>query len=444
MQFLKLSRVETMRTHFIFALAALLAVPAWAQERARDTVLLDRVVAVVNSEVLTRIDLDEQVKIATQQLSRQGTPLPAEDVLERQLLERMITARVLLQTARETGIRVEDVQLQRAIERIAQENDLTPEQLRQTMERDGISYSRFREEVRNEILIARLKEREVDSRISITDLEIDAYLRNQELLGGQDDEYNLAHILVTVPEQATPEQIQARREVAERALAQLRGGADFRQVSASFSDAQNALEGGMLGWRTASRLPEIFVDAARTLRVGDISPAIRSPNGFHILKLVDKRGNQSPVIVQQTRARHILVRLSEIVSEADAKQRLSSLKERMEMGESEFAELARLHSEDASAARGGDLGWLSPGDTVPEFERAMSALEPGEVSDPVRTQFGWHLIEVLERREEDMSKERQRLLAREAIRQRKADEAYQEWIRLQRDRAYVEYRLEGR
>lgn len=444
MDFPKLSSVETMRTYFILALAAFLTVPAMAQERARDTVLLDRVVAVVNSEVLTRIDLDEQVKIATQQLSRQGTPLPAEDVLERQLLERMITARVLLQTARETGVRVEDAQLQRAIERIAQENDLTPEQLRQTMERDGISYSSFREEVRNEILIARLKEREVDSKISITDLEIDAYLRNQELLGGQDDEYNLAHILVTVPEQATPEQIQARREVAERALAQLREGADFRQVSASFSDAQNALEGGMLGWRTASRLPEIFVDAVRTLRVGDISPAIRSPNGFHILKLVDKRGNQSPVIVQQTRARHILVRLSEVVSESDARQRLSSLKERMEMGESEFAELARLHSEDASAARGGDLGWLSPGDTVPEFERAMSALEPGEVSDPVRTQFGWHLIEVLERREEDMSKERQRLLAREAIRQRKADEAYQEWIRLQRDRAYVEYRLESR
>jgi peptidyl-prolyl cis-trans isomerase SurA len=433
-----------MRTPFIFALATLLALPAWAQERTRNTTLLDRVVAVVNNEVLTKIDLDEQLKIATQQLSRQGTPLPAVEVLERQLLERMITARVLVQAARETGVRVEDMQLHRAIERIGQENGLTPEQLRQAMEQDGISFTRFREEVRNEILIARLKEREVDSRIAISDAEIDAYLRNQQVQGGQDDEYNLAHILVTVPEQATPEQIQARREVAERALSQLAQGTDFRQVSASFSDAQNALEGGLLGWRTVSRLPEIFVDAVRQMRVGDVSPAIRSPNGFHILKLVDKRGNQSPVIVQQTRTRHILVRLSEIVSESDAKQRLESLKERVEMGETEFAELARLHSEDASGGRGGDLGWLSPGDTVPEFERAMNALEPGQISEPVRTPFGWHLIEVLERRDEDMSKERQRLLAREAIRQRKGDEAYQEWVRLQRDRAYVEYRLEER
>lgn len=433
-----------MRTLLVFVLAPLLALPAWAQERTRNMALLDRVVAVVNNEVLTKVDLDEQLKIATQQLSRQGTPLPAVEVLERQLLERMITARVLVQAARETGVRVEDMQLQRAIERIGQENSLTPEQLRQAMEQDGISFTRFREEVRNEILIARLKEREVDSRIAISDAEIDAYLRNQQVQGGRDDEYSLAHILVTVPEQATPEQIQARREVAERALSQLAQGTDFRQVSASFSDAQNALEGGLLGWRTASRLPEIFVDAVRQMRVGDVSPAIRSPNGFHILKLVDKRGNQSPVIVQQARARHILVRLSEIVSEADAKQRLESLKERVEMGETEFAELARLHSEDASGARGGDLGWLSPGDTVPEFERAMNALEPGQISEPVRTPFGWHLIEVLERRDEDMSKERQRLLAREAIRQRKGDEAYQEWVRLQRDRAYVEYRLEER
>jgi peptidyl-prolyl cis-trans isomerase SurA len=433
-----------MRLAGLLALVWLLALPAWGQERPRDTIRLDRVVAVVNNEVLTRVDLDNQVKIAVQQLSRQGTPLPAADVLERQLLERMIMARVLVQMARETGVRVEDIQLQRAIERIAQENGLTPEQLRDAMERDGVSFARFREEVRNEILIARLKEREVDSRVIVTDAEIAAHLRNQQAQGGRDDEYNIAHILILVPEQATPEQIQARREVAERALAQLNAGADFRQVSASFSDAQNALEGGVLGWRTAARLPEIFVDAVRDMRVGDVSPAIRSPNGFHILKLLDKRGNNSPVIVQQTRTRHILVRLNEVVSETDAKQRLESLRERLVIGEADFAELARLHSEDASAARGGDLGWLSPGDTVPEFERAMSALAPGEISAPVRSPFGWHLIQVLERRDEDLSGERQRLLAREAIRQRKSDEAYQEWVRLQRDRAYVEYRLEER
>lgn len=406
--------------------------------------LLDRVMAVVNSEVLTKLDLDDQVRVATQQLKRQGTPLPDPDVLQRQLLERMITARILVQKARETGLRVDDTQLQRAIERIAEENKLSLEQFREVMDKDGINFSRFREEVRNEILMSRLKEREVDSRIVITDAEIDAYLRNQAARGGADDEFSVAHILVLVPEGASPEQIQAKRVVADRALAQLQAGTDFRQVSASISDAQNALDGGLLGWRTAARLPEIFVEAVRAMSVGDVSPILRSANGFHILKLMDKRGNDTPVIVKQTHARHILIRLNEVVSQDDARQRLAGLRERAVLGNVDFGELARQHSEDASAARGGDLGWLSPGATVPDFERAMDGLNPGEISEPVQTQFGWHLIQVIERRDEDMSKERQRLVARQAIRQRKADEAYQEWIRLERDKAYVEYRLDER
>ncbi len=430
----------------VLFLALLGSVPAAAApgERARgEPALLDRVVAVVNNEVVTQLDLDEQVKVALQQLRRQGTPLPAKDVLERQLLERLVTARVLVQTARETGLRVDDNQLQRSLERIAQENKLTPEAFRKALESDGVNFDRFRNEMRNEILIARLKEREVDSKILITDAEIDNYLKNQQNLGGKDDEYSLAHILVLVPEQASPEQIQAKRAAAEKALVQLRGGADFRQVSAGVSDAQNALEGGPLGWRQTSRLPQIFVESVKAMKVGDLSPVLRSANGFHILKLLDKRGNETPVIVQQTHTRHILVRLNEVVSEADAKQRLFNLKERIDNG-ADFAELARLQSEDASSSRGGDLGWLSPGDTVPEFERAMNALEPGQVSEPVQSPFGWHLIQVLERRNEDMSKERQRLLARQAIRARKSDEAYQEWVRQQRDRAYVELRLEER
>lgn len=419
---------------------------ARAQNAAVDTpaVPLDRVVAVVNSEAVTRLDLEAQVRMATVQLQRQGTPLPPADLLERQLLERMITARVLAQAARESGLRVDDAQLQRAVERIAQENKLTADEFRREIEKDGLSFSRFREEMRTEILVTRLKEREVDSKIVITDAEIESYLRNQATQGGQDDEYSLAHILLLVPEEASPEQIQARKAVAERALAQLKAGADFRQVSASFSDAQNALDGGLLGWRTAARLPEMFVEAVRGLKVGEVSPLLRSPNGFHILKLVDKRGNESPVIVQQTHVRHILVRTNEVVSETDARQRLADLRERVLLGNADFAELARLHSEDASAGRGGDLGWISPGDAVPDFERAMEALKPGELSEPIRSPFGWHLIQVLERRDEDMSKERQRMVARQAIRQRKAEEAYQEWVRLQRDKAYVEYRLEER
>ena len=406
--------------------------------------LLDRVMAVVNSEVLTKLDLDDQVRVATQQLKRQGTPLPDPDVLQRQLLERMITARILVQKARETGLRVDDTQLQRAIERIAEENKLSLDQFREVMDTDGINFSRFREEIRNEILISRLKEREVDNRIVITDAEIDAYLRNQAAQGGTDDEFSVAHILVLVPEGASPEQIQTKRAIADRALSQLQGGTDFRQVSASISDAQNALDGGLLGWRTTARLPEIFVEAVRAMRVGDVSPILRSANGFHILKLMDKRGNDTPVIVKQTHARHILIRLNEVVSEADARQRLAGLRERAVLGKVDFGELARQHSEDASAARGGDLGWLTSGATVPDFERAMDGLKPGEISEPVQTQFGWHLIQVLERRDEDMSRERQRLVARQAIRQRKADEAYQEWIRLERDKAYVEYRLDER
>ncbi len=429
---------------FALLLLPLIATLAPARGLGAEAALLDRVVAVVNSDVLTKLELDDQVRIATQQLRRQGTPLPERQVLERQLLERMITSRILVQTARDTGLRVDDSQLQRAIERIAEENKMSPEQFRETLARDGISFARFREEVRNEILISRLKEREVDSRIVITEAEIDAYLRNQATQGRKDDEFSVAHILILVPESATPEQIQARRVVAERARNQIEQGADFRQVSASFSDAPNALDGGLLGWRTAARLPEIFVDAVRAMRVGEVSPILRSANGFHILKLMDKRGNNSPVMVQQTRARHILIRLNEVVSETEAKQRLSSLRERVVLGNADFGELARQHSEDASAARGGDLGWLSPGDTVPEFQRAMDGLKPGETSEPVRSPFGWHLIQVLERRDEDMSKEKQRLEARQAIRQRKSDEAYQEWIRLQRDRAYVDYRLEER
>ena len=417
------------------------AVAAQDERKKNENLMLDRVVAVVNSEVVTRLDLDEQVKVATQQLNRQGTPLPARDVLERQLLERLVTAKVLAQTAKETGLRVDDTQLQRSIERIAQENKASPEAFRKMLEADGIDFNRFREELRNEILIARLKEREVDSKILITDAEIDNYLKNQQSQGGKDDEFSLSHILVLVPEQASPEQIQAKRVVAQKALDQIKGGADFRQVSAGVSDAQNALDGGPLGWRPAARLPQIFVDSVKNMKVGDVSPVLRSANGFHIIKLMDKRGNETPVIIQQTHARHILIRLSEVVSEAEAKQRLTNLKERIENGTS-FTELARLQSEDASASRGGDLGWLSPGDTVPEFERAMTGLEPDQVSDPVQSPFGWHLIQVVERRSEDMSKERQRVLARQSIRTRKADEAYQEWVRQQRDRAYVELRLE--
>jgi peptidyl-prolyl cis-trans isomerase SurA len=424
-------------------LGALVLAPATAAQPPRKVIVLDRIVAVVNNEVITRGELEEQTRIAMLQLKQQGTPPPAREALERQILERLISNRVQLQLARETGLRVDDGELDRALQRIASDNKLSLEQMRLALEKDGIPFSRFREDVRDQIILARLREREVDSRIVVTDSEVDNFISTQQAQAGREDEYNLSHILVTVPENASPEQIQSRRARAEQALEQIKSGADFRQVAASFSDAPDALQGGAMGWREAARLPALFLDAVKTMAVGSVSPLLRSANGFHILRLNDRRGSAAPVIVTQTRARHILIRTNELVPEAEARRRLDSLKERLD-NKADFAQLARQFSEDASNAKGGDLGWLSPGDTVPEFERAMDALKPGEISPPVQTPFGWHLIQVLERRREDMSRDRMRLEARRALQARKSDEAYQEWLRQRRDLAYIEYRGEER
>jgi len=424
------------------AIACFAAMPAWAQ-RPPPVVVLDRIVAVVNDEVITRAELDARVRFAIKQLAHQGTPQPPLPELERQVLERLVNDRVLLQFAKTTGLRVDDAEIDRALNRIAEDNKLSLEQLRQTLEKDGVPFAKFRGDIQTEIVLSRLREREIDSKIAITEGEIENVISQQQSQQGRPDEYNLSHIIVAVPENASPEQIQSRRARAEQAHAQLKQGADFRQVAAAFSDAPDALEGGALGWRQETRLPSIYVERLRTMRVGELSDVLRSPNGFHVLKLNDKRGLETPVIVQQTHARHILIRTNELVSESEARARLVGLKERLE-NKADFASLARANSEDSSAAKGGDLGWLSPGDTVPEFERAMTALKPGEISSPVKTPFGWHLIQVLERRNEDMSKERQRFAARQALRARKSDEAYQEWVRQLRDRAYVELRLEER
>lgn len=422
--------------------ALVLALPL-ALGQPRKPIVLDRIVAVVNDEVITRGDLDERVRLAAAQLKQQGAPPPPRDALERRVLDHMIIDRAQLQLARETGLRVDDAELDRAVQRIAQENKLTAAQLRAVLEKDGILFSRFREDIRSQIILTRLREREVDNRIVVAESEIDNFLGTQQAQAGRADEFNFSHILVTVPENASPEQIQERRARAEQALEQLKSGADFRQVAAAFSEAPDALQGGAMGWRDADRLPTLFLDALKPMAVGAVSPIMRSANGFHILRLNDRRGSTAPVIVRQTRVRHILIKTNELVPEAEAQRRLVSLKERLD-NKVDFADLARAHSEDASNVRGGDLGWLLPGDTVPEFERAMDALTPGAVSGPVKTPFGWHLIQVLERRNEDMSRERQRLEARRVLRARKSDESYQEWLRQLRDRAYIEYRLEER
>jgi len=408
----------------------------------RTVIGVDRIVAVVNEDVITRIDLQQQLRLAADALKRRGTPLPPADVLEKQVLERMISQKMQLQLAKDSGLRIEDGVLDKTIARIAEQNKLTTDQLRAALERDGVPFSRFREEIRAELTIQRLREREVDSRIVVTEGEIDALLQSMASNESRNTEYNLAHILVRVPEQATAEIIQARQARAEQALAQLKQGTDFGQVSATFSDAPEALKGGVLGWRDSNRLPGLFLDALKSMQVGQVSAPLRSANGFHILKLIEQRGAAS-VLVRQTQARHILIRTNELISESEARNRLLGLRERIENG-ADFAELARLQSQDASASKGGDLGWLSPGDTVPEFERTMNQLNVGQLSQPIKTEFGWHLVQVLNRREQDMSKERVRLDARQSLRERKSDEAYQEWLRLLRDKSYVDIRTEER
>ncbi|MBM3391569.1 MAG: molecular chaperone SurA [Betaproteobacteria bacterium] len=410
-----------------------------AQGRAVRAIEADRIVAVVNDEAITLNELRSQMARVERQLRQQGTQMPPRDVLERHILERMIVDRVQLQLARETGLRIEDSQLDQALARIAESNRMDLAQLRNSLAQDGIAWVKFREDIRAEMTIVRLREREVDSRIVVSDGEIDNFLESAGAMGNE--EYSLAHILLRVPEQAKPDQLARLQARAEDIVAQLRKGADFARLAAANSDAPDGLSGGLMGWRSRERLPSLFAEEVVKLKPGEISSVLRSPAGFHILKLLDRRGGAIKAQpVEQIHARHILIKTSELVSESEARRRLVALKERVTHG-ADFAELARLHSNDLSASRGGDLGWLNPGDTVPEFEQAMNRLKPGEVSEPVQSPFGWHLIQVLARRT-DVSTERVRQSARQALRERKADEAYQDWLRQMRDRAYVEYRLE--
>jgi peptidyl-prolyl cis-trans isomerase SurA len=418
--------------------------PAAAQARGAQPVEVDRIVAVVNDEVITSRELRLRLAQIEQQLKKQKTPLPPGDLLARQVLERLIVDKVQLQFARENSVRVDDIQLERALMRVAENNRMSLADFRKALEKDGISWMNFREDIRNEITVARLREREVDSRIVVSEGEIDNYLANPAAMAQATEEFLVHHILVRIPEQAAPDQLQRLRARADEALAQLKRGADFGQVAASYSEAPDALSGASLGWRSAERLPGLFAEALAKMKPGELSDILRSPGGLHILKLADRRGGiGAGQRLQQTHARHILIKVSELVSENEARHKLLVLKERLD-NKADFGELAKLHSNDLSATKGGDLGWLYPGDTVPEFERAMDGLKIGEVSEPVRSPFGWHLIQVLERRVEDVSQERQRQLARQALRERKSDEAYEDWLRQLRDRAYVEYRFEDR
>jgi len=401
---------------------------------------IDSVAAVVNDDVITRYELEDRVREVVRQLQKQDTPLPAADVLEKQILERMITDMLQQQYARENGVRVDDAQLNPAITRIAQQNGFSSlDKFRAKLEADGVDYKKFREEIRSEIISTRLREREVESKLIISESEVDNYLANKARIGSAGEEFHLAHILVVVPEQASAEKIQAARERAEQALSKLKGGAAFAQVAAGVSDAKDALKGGDLGWRSGDSIPPLFMNELQNMKPGQISAVLRSPSGFHILKLLEKRSADAPVVITQTHARHILIKTSEIMPETEAKKRIMEIKQRIEGG-ADFAEQAKRYSQDGSAQQGGDLDWLSPGQTVPEFEAEMNKLKPGQMG-VVQTQFGWHLIQVLGRRNTDVSVQQKRQQARIAIGTFKSDELYQDWLRQLRDRAFIEYRL---
>jgi len=423
-------------------LLAIAAVHAHAADQKAPPQAIGQVIAVVNDDVITRHQLDERINSVARRLKKQGTPLPESAALEKQLLESMITDLLLAQAAKENGVRVDDEQLDTQLRAIAQKNDIPSlEQFRARLEKDGEDYRKFREEVRGQMTAARLREREVDSKLLVSDSEVDNYLAVESGQPGKGEEYHVAHILVSIPDQASAEKVQASQKRANEALAMLQKGASFAQVAAGHSDAPDALQGGDLGWRPWDQFPPGFRDVLVKMQPGEISPLLHAPNAYHILKLLDRRRQTDTVIITQTHVRHILIKTSDLVPDSEAKSRILEIKKSIENGAS-FAEQAKLHSEDGSASQGGDLGWVSPGELVPEFEKAMNALQPGEMSGPVQTGFGWHLIQVLERRNADVSEEQRRQRARAAIRSLKSDDAWQDWLRQLRDSAHIEYRAE--
>ncbi|QQS53880.1 MAG: peptidylprolyl isomerase [Candidatus Competibacteraceae bacterium] len=421
---------------------------------------LDAIAAVVNDDVITHRELEAATAAIKIQLRQQKVPIPPDSVLENQVLERLILSQLQLRAAERNGITVDDATLNAAIETLARRNNMNLTQLRQMIEKDGTDFAKFRDDVRREIMAARLRQKLVDSQIQVSDQDVDSL--QAQLAGGGGEfggggnsgaggerEYHLAQILIAVPEGATPQQVETARNEADRVLARLRQGADFRQVAVSVSAGRQALEGGDLGWRRADQLPTLFAEVIPKLRPGQLSELIRSPSGFHIVKLLEVKGggeahSSAPSsLVTQTHARHILLKTSPQLSDDEARQRLVQLRQRIQNGE-DFTVVARANSEDsASGERGGDLGWVTPGMLVPQFEQAMNELQPGEISAPFKTPFGWHIVQVQERRQGPASTEIERTRVREALLRRRADEEWDLTLRRWREEAYVEIRLQS-
>ncbi|MEQ8289540.1 MAG: peptidylprolyl isomerase [Gammaproteobacteria bacterium] len=402
---------------------------------------LDRIVAVVNEDVIMESELESKLRTVRNQIVKQGAPLPPASVFRRQVLDGLIQNRIQLQLAERAGIRVDDESLNRTIANIASENNVTLSEFREILEADGYSYENFREDIRNEIRLSQLRKRQVDNLINVSEKEIDNFLANQEFQGDVDSELRIAHILLALPDNATDEEIAEVRKMAEDIRQEVMAGGDFAEIARAVSDGQNADNGGDLGWRKMDDIPSLFAEYIPNMKKGDVSEPIASSSGFHIIQVADTKDEQQ-TIVTQTRARHILVKVDELTTEEQAESKIQQLRERITRGD-DFAVLAKGNSDDTvSALNGGELGWTTPGQLVPEFQRAMDAMQPGEISQPFQTSYGWHIVQVLERREFDNTESAKRSKARAAIYKRKLDEAMQSWARELRDEAYVEYRLD--
>jgi peptidyl-prolyl cis-trans isomerase SurA len=404
---------------------------------------IDRIIAVVEDGVILDSELDAKVRAIRRGLEQGSAQMPPTSVLRRQVLDRMILEKIQLQLAEKAGIGVDDETLRTAVQQIAQRNQISVDELRTSLEQEGMSYPDFLNQIRSEITLGRFRANQVNSQIKVSDREVDHYLATQAQstgAAGGDSEYLLAHILISTPQAASPEDVQKAKEKADRLVEELTKGADFKQVAMENSNDPQALNGGDLGWRKLAQVPTIFAEVVPKMKKGEIQGPIRSPNGFHIIKLMDVKGSEQRTVTK-TRVRHILIKPNEALSDKDAEQKLLTLKERLANGE-DFADLARAHSDDkGSAIKGGELGEVEPGALVPPFEEAMTKLKPNELSEPVQTQFGWHLIQVMERRESSDSNDAQRNQARDAIFKRKVEEETELWLRRIRDEAYVEIRL---
>jgi peptidyl-prolyl cis-trans isomerase SurA len=430
-------------TRIILALAAALvaAVPsARADQLSNSGQLLDRIVAVVNEGVLLQSDLDIQTSLILRQLRDQNTQLPPEDVIKSQVLEQLILKELQLQRARRIGIRIPDAMLNATLSQVAARNGLTLTQLPQAMAADGIDYANFREEMRNDMVIEALHQRDVVARIQVSEREIERYLERQESSANEQVDYDMSHILVAVPASARPEELADAEQRIGDIHNRLIAGEDFEQLAITYSDGQNALEGGRLGWRKGGQLPGNFESVVSRLSPGQFSAPVRSASGYHILKVNDVRGTEK-IIVLQTHTRHILIQPDEIMDDAATRSKMERLRTRIVEGGEDFADVARLESQDpTSAPQGGDLGWSSPGAFVPAFEDEVARLSPGEISQPFRTDYGWHIVELIDRKERDTTEEVKRERAVQAIRSGKQEQETEIWLRQIRDEAYVEIR----